>query len=269
MRERGDVGHQLNVREQLRGRRVHDDMPPDVVVWEADGSIDGRSGYGEAIAVRLRRAGWSVEVVSLVRQRPDERQLEARAHVVSGGTTGVGADVAWLAAARLRLARVIDRAAAGAASVTGICFGAQLVATLLAGAGAVGPHPAGMQAGLVSVSEASGRNPHKVGSFHYHHVDAGALEAAGATIVLASEHTEVQAYELAGIRGVQFHPELQPAALHRLLRRHRSVVHEHGGCMRTAAATLRADRPRWTDVPWQRFVGEPVADAVVPSSLAA
>src|SRR6056297_1144064 len=86
----------------------------DVVVWEADGLVDGRLGYGAPIAMRLAAAGLAARVVPLTERVPTDGELAAPVHIVSGGSTSVDADAAWLVAARDRLAVVLDRALEGA-----------------------------------------------------------------------------------------------------------------------------------------------------------
>jgi GMP synthase-like glutamine amidotransferase len=243
---------------------------PDVVVWEADGSIDGRAGNGRVIAGRLAAAGWSVATVPLTQRTPAEHELAAPAHVLSGGSTPVNDEVEWLQAARRCLGPVVDRALDGSAVVTGICFGSQLIATVLAGPAAVGSHRDGMQAGLVAVGEPGHGGEHVVSSFHYHRIDAEAVTRAGAQVLLASERTDVQAFAAgAGVVGVQFHPELHPRALLRALRRHRSLLERHGTTLARSAASVHALRRAWRDDPWQHLVQEPIARVTATSTAPA
>jgi GMP synthase-like glutamine amidotransferase len=233
-----------------------------VVVWEADGSVDGRCGYGRAIAERLVAAGLGVATVPLTRRPPTELEAHAPAHVVSGGATSVHDDPRWLVAARAALRPVLERALDGHGSVTGICFGSQLIASLLAGPRAVDPHPAGMQAGLVDAWGSDGGPSRVVSSLHFHWIRRDAIETAGARVVLESTHTEVQAFTMGdGVRGVQFHPELDPRSLAAALRTHRPVLRAQGACGSRAAATIRARRREWTDELWTRFVGRPAIAA--------
>ena len=249
---------------------------PEVVVWEADGRVDGRVGYGAPIARRLRAAGMTVSVVPLTERQPNEAELHAKVHLVSGGSTSVDSDEPWIRAFRGALTAVLHRSLAGQASLTGICFGAQLLATLLAGRGTAGPHPRGMQAGLVKLrpyAEADHTEPDidaqvVVSSFHYHHIDRRRLEASGARIVADSRHTEVQAFECgAGVRGVQFHPELSPAELGVTLRVHRGVVqrYSHGRTRTVAAVRPSAEATaRWSEGAWRRFVEDPARQQLTP-----
>lgn len=245
--------------DQFDKRRGREGVP-DVVVWEADGSVDGRVGYGRALAGRLGAAGWDVVTVPLTRRPPTEHELAAPAHVLSGGNTGVNDDVAWLDDARRCLATVLDRALAGATSVTGICFGSQLIARVLAGPAAVGPHPEGMQAGLVRVGVPDGPTAHVVSSFHYHRIDRSVVERAGIRVTLTSDRTSVQAFSAgAGVHGVQFHPELAPKALLRTLCRYRHVLERHGTTLTRSSASVHEHRRAWRDEVWHRYVHGAVA----------
>jgi len=233
----------------------------DVVVWEADGRDDrhgaGRHGYGRPIVRRLQRSGLSVQTVRLTERAPTESEMTAPVHVLSGGNTAVDADVAWLAAARERLAWVLEFAMAGHATVTGICFGSQLIAHLLAGPSAVGPHPGGLQAGLVDV-HGGGDAAGVVSSFHFHRIRRNEVMRAGGRVLLRSDRTEVQAYAFGDrVRGVQFHPELTPNGLRTTLRTYRDVLEHHGTDPVVAETSIR-DRGRdWTDRLWSAHVLEP------------
>lgn len=249
-------------RERARG--------PQVVVWEAEGLVDNRVGYGAAIAARLVADGFGVTTVPLTRRSPNALELAAPVHVLSGGNTGVDADVGWLADARVALAAVLERARAGEAVVTGICFGAQLIADVLAGGSAVWEHPAGIQVGLVEARDvagaggdgggAGGTGRHVVSSFHYHGVRRAAIEAVGGRVVIDSERTEVQAFEVgAGVRGVQFHPELTPRGMVATVRANAHTIGRFGGCPRRAGRSILVARGAWSDGLWARFVTGPAA----------
>ena len=228
---------------------------PDVLVWEADGTVDGRVGYGAAVAGRLRRHGWSTAVVPLNRRRPTAAELEAPRHVISGGETPATSDVEWLIDTRRFLGPVLERALAGGVELTGICFGSQLLAALLAGPEAVEQHPAGMQAGLIDAADTESDEIHAVSAFHYHRIDADRLVAAGAVITMATARTPVHAFRAgAGVRVVQFHPELDPEALEVVVRRHRSVIRRFGGSFQRSVDSIDARRHRWDDQLWTRYV---------------
>jgi len=226
----------------------------DVVVWEADGLVDGRLGYGAPIAMRLAAAGLAARVVPLTERVPTDGELAAPVHIVSGGSTSVDADAAWLVAARDRLAVVLDRALEGAATLSGICFGSQLIAHVFAGPDCVGVHPDGMQAGLVPVREVAGsaEPDDVVSSFHYHSIERRVLEAAGGRVVLESDRTPVQAYEIgSAVRGMQFHPEFSPRQLRRALRNHRGVVEKYGASMSSVNRSIVELGARWDPSRWQ------------------
>jgi GMP synthase-like glutamine amidotransferase len=240
---------------------------PDVVVWEADGEVDGRVGYGAAIAARFRRQGLRVEVVPLVRRRPQGAELEAPRHVISGGSTAVTSGVGWLTDTRRHLDPVLDRALTGSIELTGICFGAQLLAAMLAGSGAVGPHPEGIQAGLVEAVDVEGEH-HVVSSFHYHHIDPDRLTAAGGTVVMSSARTPVQAYVVGdGVQGVQFHPELTPSALASSLGYGHEVMARTGGSLSGSLASIATHGQRWDGELWRSIFAGPVRDRRLPSAV--
>lgn len=232
----------------------------DVVVWEADGRA-GKHGYGHPIARRLRSAGWSTTTVRLTERPPNEIEMTAPFHVLSGGETAADADVPWLQPVRDRLRWVLESADAGRASVVGICFGAQLIAHVLGGDGAVGCHPAGLQAGLVELSASRRKGAAGVvSSFHYHSIRRAAIQHMGGKVVLSSALTDVQAFSFgANVYGVQFHPELSPRLLRTTLRSNRRLLEHHGVDPSATDRSIRHRRRDWSDVFLRRFVLRPAA----------
>jgi GMP synthase-like glutamine amidotransferase len=256
--ERGDMrgtgpGAQL---ASLDGRRPH--PRPRVVVWEADGSPHGGVGYGHAITARLAAAGVSATTVPLWRRRPSAEELAAPFHVLSGGMTPATSRRRWVRSARRALEPVLVRALAGEAAVTGICFGAQLIVATLAGPSAVGPNPRGMEAGLALVKP-PGTGPDAPGivvsELHYHHIEPAAVAALGGRIALSNDHTTVQAFTIGPtIVGLQFHPELDPAATRATVRAHRGLIRAHGGTPAASLASIDRWGDRWRAEAFARFV---------------
>jgi GMP synthase (glutamine-hydrolysing) len=140
----------------------------------------------------------------------------------------------------------------------GVCFGAQLIAELLAGPGAVDDHPRGMQAGLVRL-----RSGAAVSSFHFERVRPDIIEDAGAVITAASKATDVEGFRFGQhVRGVQFHPELDPSQLHRRLCCYGDVVEAHGLLLSAVLRTVELREPRWTDRHWVDLVERPATEAL-------
>jgi GMP synthase-like glutamine amidotransferase len=241
---------------------------PRVVVWEADGSPYGGRRYGDAIMARLAVAGVAATTVPLTRRRPSPEELAAPVHVLSGGVTPATSDRRWVRSARRHLEPVLVRALAGEATVTGICFGAQLIAATLAGPGAVVPNPRGMEAGLAVVRPPqSGMSAapdvrDAVGSvvseFHHHLVDPAAVAALGGEVVLSNDHTPVQAFTVGPtIVGLQFHPELDPAATRATVRAHGDLIRAHGAAPGAALASIDRLGGRWRAEIFDRLVVQP------------
>jgi GMP synthase-like glutamine amidotransferase len=244
---------------------------PRVVVWEADGSPHGGVGYGHAITVRLAAAGVTATTVPLSRRRPTAEELAAPFHVLSGGMTPATSRRRWVRSARRDLEPVLVRALAGEAAVTGICFGAQLIVATLAGPSAVGPNPRGIEAGLALVRPPGPGLDTPAGiavsELHHHHIEPAAVVALGGRIALSNDHTTVQAFTIGPtIVGLQFHPELDPAATRATVRAHGDLIRAHGG---TPAATLASiDRwgDRWRADTFDRFVVQPGRPLVAAST---
>jgi GMP synthase-like glutamine amidotransferase len=241
-----------------------DTARPPVVIWEADGSPYGSHGYGDAISTRLAAAGIASTTIPLTVRRPSPEELAAPVHVLSGGTTPATSNRNWVRSVRRDLEPVLVRALAGEATVTGICFGAQLIAATLAGPGAVAPNPLGMEAGLTTVwpctgaAGAMGAAGVVVSELHHHLVEPAAVAALGGEIIVTNDQTAVQAFALGpAIVGLQFHPELDPAATRATVRAHRRTIRAHGARPAAALASVDLLGARWRAETFDRFVVQP------------
>lgn len=238
-----------------------------VTVWEADGSPWTGAGYGSEIARRLAAAGYAVRTVPLQQRRPDDDELAAPLHVLSGGTTPATTATGWIAATRRPLEEVLDRAHVGAATVVGVCLGAQLLAVSLAGPRAVRPARRGMEVGLHRVRCAESGTEHVVSQFHHHEVRPSALRAIGATVTFANDHTRVQGFALgATVVGYQFHPELDPPRTASVIRANRDVIRSVGSCPTTALGTVRRHGAEWSPLSFDQLVTRRLAAHGLPSS---
>lgn len=256
-----------------------------MVVWEADGSPYGGLGYGHAIRRRLAAAGIATTTVPLPRRAPSAEEQAAPVHVLSGGATAVTSPLPWVQAARRALEPVLLRALAGEATVTGICFGAQLIAATLAGPGAVGPNPQGLEAGLavvhppgsvpgraapagagemaggVGAAGRAGAAGTVVAQIHYHHIDPVAVRDVGGEVVLSNRHTAVQAYTVGPtVTGLQFHPELDPPATRATMRAHRDLLGAFGVGLPEVLSSVDLLAGGWHAGPFDRFVTRPARE---------
>jgi GMP synthase-like glutamine amidotransferase len=174
--------------------------------------------------------------------------------------------------ARLDLEAVLVRALAGEATVTGICFGAQLIATTLAGPGAVGPNPRGMEVGLTLVrppDPGPDARGFVVSEFHHHLIEPKAVAALGGEIILSNDHTAVQAFTIGQtIMGLQFHPELDPAATRATIRAHRHLIRAHEATPAAALASIDRWRDGWRAETFDRFVVQPTQQPAAPPAEA-
>ena len=225
-----------------------------VTLWEADGCPWRGAGYGSELARRLRASGFSVRTVPLQERRPTDDELDAPMHVISGGNTSATTATGWVAAARDALAEVTHRARDGAASVVGICFGAQLLAVSLAGAQAVRTTPRGMEVGLHRVRSTTEREDHVVSEFHYHEIHPDSMRSIGAEVTYENDHTEVQGFSLGNLHGYQFHPELDPWRTTSTVRSNKKVIRSAGSCPRAALGTIRRNGSKWHPASFERLV---------------
>ena len=108
---------------------------------------------------------------------------------------------------------LVRSAGAKGVPVLGLCYGAQVLAHAYGGRVSVAPRP---EVGLVEVETVDeARVP--AGPWWAFHSDV--IEPPGAARLLASNGCGVQAFELPGALGVQFHPEVRPVVLEDWLRR--------------------------------------------------
>ena len=221
--------------DRVAGMPVRPARDRRVTLWEAEGTPYPGATYGTALARALTSAGCDVTTVRLAERLPLRHELEASAHVLTGGSTPVTSDAAWLGGARAALTRVLHRALDGHAQVVGICFGSQLIARTLGGPGAVRNCPNGIEAGLAHVrtttdapsAPGATRRPRKrtVAEFHYQEVVPEVLDRIGGTVQLTNDHSPVQGFSVGGhILGYQFHPELSPVELAATLSSHRLLL---------------------------------------------
>lgn len=226
-----------------------------VTVWEADGSPWRGAKYGSEIARRLAEAGYAVRTVPLQERRPDDDELAAPLHVLSGGTTPATTRTGWIAQTRRPLEEVLDRAHVGAATVVGVCLGAQLLAVSLAGPRAVRPARRGMEVGLHRVRCAHSDAEHVVSEFHHHEIRPAALRAIGATVTFSNDHTRVQGFAFGDhVVGYQFHPELDPPRTASVIRANRDVIRSVGSCPTTALRTVRHHGGDWNPMSFDHLV---------------
>jgi len=140
--------------------------------------------------------------------------------IVTGSPLSVTEKAPWM----LELGDALLRAGERGAQVLGVCFGQQLLAK--AAGGDVILNPRGREIGTVSVqlTEAGRRDPlfswAQGGEIEVQatHVDAVDPLPPDATLLASNENCAAQAYRLSPtVAGVQFHPEVPPAALRDLI----------------------------------------------------
>jgi GMP synthase-like glutamine amidotransferase len=242
-------------------RRTFRRPRPDVVIWEADGRPLPRTGYGARIARAVRLLGVRVAVVPYRDRLLTEDELAAPVHLLSGGETSAFADDPATLRAREDLTGVLGRARAGAATVVGICLGAQLVARALDPGLPRSEPAAGMEAGMRTVYGPDG--PRLVAELHYEQIHPGLAELGGLEITHTNAHSAVQGFRYGPtVFGYQFHPEWDPADMATVLRRHRWLLASRGADLGTAHAAPTAGDPSWGPTILDDLVITPVAAAL-------
>ncbi|CAN5721881.1 hypothetical protein BH24ACT4_BH24ACT4_22390 [soil metagenome] len=215
---------------QRRSRREKDPRhwtrSPQVVVWQADGQPFRGRGYGAAVAARLRRRGWSVEVVDQRSQVVTDEILAAPVHVLSGGETSAFANDPATVRSRRRVTALARRAWADEVTLVGICLGAQLLARAAAPELPRSRPAKGMEAGWQRVHGPCGHL--SVAELHYEQIDPALATIDGITVTHANEASPIQAFRWGPAAiGMQFHPEWSRRQAAQVLHRHRHVLEAH------------------------------------------
>ncbi|MEU6578485.1 hypothetical protein [Streptomyces sp. NPDC046805] len=246
-------------------------MPVDVQICVADGLIYDGLDYADRIEQRLIRAGLSCGRLNLLAEAADPAARLPRptlAYVFTGGQTSVHSDAEWMRATIALVRELIadtDKRDEGAEpaspgpAVIGVCLGSQLIAEALRPDSIIGT--SGMEVGLTPVSRAgdshrSGGGDHGIGvvpSFHYQAISPQIEEVDGVRIEYRNEHTSVQALSFGErVFGCQFHPELTPDDVHRLIDFNEDVITDWNGD--TAAAHRSVEQYQLHDDLFERLV---------------
>jgi GMP synthase (glutamine-hydrolysing) len=162
--------------------------------------------------------------------------------IVTGSPLSVTDNAPWMQ----ELGDALLRAGERGAQVLGVCFGHQLLAK--AAGGRVIENPRGREIGTVQVqlTEAGRRDPlfawTSEGQIDVQatHVDAVDPLPPGATLLASNENCAAQAYRLSPtVAGVQFHPEVPPAALRDLIISRADKIRSEGRDPKALAEQVR------------------------------
>lgn len=244
---------------RISDRGVAPEPPPDVVVWESDGSPLPGVGYGERVARRLRRAGHHVAVVDH-RSRPlTEQELAAPVHVLSGGETSAFAGDRATERSLESLRALAQRAWADEVTLVGICLGSQLLARVVAPELARSVPAGGMEAGWVDVAGPAGA--FTAAQLHYEQIHPDLATVDGVEVLLGNHASPIQAFRWGrSVVGMQFHPEWSPTDLRSVIGRHRQLLADQRvDPARVPLATRRAARA-WRADAFDALVATPVAE---------
>jgi GMP synthase-like glutamine amidotransferase len=229
--------------------------PVDAVVWVADDQVTDGLDYGVRLIQRLRARGLRVRRSDLT--RTDGRIPPARLHVMSGGGTSVNDTSGWMADGLRVAGRLLDEAYHGRHAVLGVCLGSQMIAeTLWPGAVRQGER---IRAGLIEVDWRP--EPHDaaerlvVPAFHYEEVDHAHVVRGGGEVISLSSWGGLQGFRFGTlIWGVQFHPELEPSDVRRLIAHHHRTIESHHTTTAEALESVAALEPAWRPEVFDRIV---------------
>jgi GMP synthase (glutamine-hydrolysing) len=169
-------------------------------------------------------------------------RVRPRGIIVTGSPLSVTENAPWM----LQLGEQLLRAGTRGLPVLGVCFGHQLLAR--AAGGGVVENPRGREIGTVRVQLTEAGRKDALFAWaagaeievQATHVDAVDPLPAGATVLASNENSAAQAYRLSEtVAGVQFHPELWPAALRDLIFSRREKLAAEGLDAEALAAQVR------------------------------
>ena len=232
----------------------------DAVVWVADDEVFAGLDYGCRLAERLRARGLRVGCEDLTAARSD--RPAARLHVMSGGGTSVRDRSGWMRSGLKLTRELIAGARRGEHAVFGVCLGSQMIAeTLWPGSVQRGER---IEAGLTEVEWRPGGSAERerlvVPAFHYEQVDRARAVRGGARVV-AQNARSLQGFRFGSrLWGVQFHPELAPADVRRLLAHHRRTIEAHRHTVEAAGRSVDELEAAWDPGVFDRILAQVTAD---------
>lgn len=215
----------------------------DAFVWVADGLVTDDLDYGDRLVERLSSLGLRVARRDLT--SIDSAVPAARLHVLSGGSTSVNDRSTWMPRALALTRSLVEGAQREDHTVVGICLGSQMITEAL--------WPGGVRTGErieVGLTEVWWRDGDSeriiVPAFHYEELDPSTVTGGGSRVVADNAHSPVQGFRLGtGIWGLQFHPELEPADVRRMVRHHRPTIEAHRGTAEAALRSVDQLESRW------------------------
>lgn len=175
---------------------------PDVVAQRGD----YEDWFVRALESHPRRRAFDI----LVRPAWADGDIDARCILMTGSRQSVYDPLSWIPPAMDRLQRAID----AGATILGVCFGHQLLATLFGGS--VVRNPLGLTMGtkVVELTETGRQDPLFQGvpnrfAVEETHGDVVTVVPPGARRLVTSPHDPNHAFRLAeSVWSVQFHPEM-------------------------------------------------------------
>lgn len=229
-------------------------QPNLAIIWVADGEVVPGLDYGVRLEQQLRSRGMAVMMRSSL--AADTEVPDAAHHFLTGGATSATQREGWMPTALNRVRIMLRQAAAETSTVTGICLGAQMIAEAQ-WPGSV-RRGSSIEVGFTHIvwSDHDGDRSFVVPAFHYEEIDPAPVVSGGGSIRASNAHSRVQAFEIGPrVRGMQFHPELGPDDMRRLVVAHHETIEAHSGSVAEAERSI----DRFADT-WQRQIFEPLFD---------
>lgn len=239
----------------------------DVLICVADGLIYEGLDYADRIEQRLTGAGLGCARYDLTDPAP-YLPRPGLAYVFTGGQTSVHSDAEWMRAAIGLMRDLVTQAEDGGPMVIGVCLGSQLIAEALRPDSIIGS--SGIEVGLTPVCGARCGDGEVgvVPSFHYQAITPRIEEVAGVRVEYRNTHTAVQALSYGErVFGCQFHPELSPEDIRRLIDFNADVIAEWNGNVAAAHGSVERHQGALSEDLFDRVVTDRIRHAA--NSLAA
>ncbi|MDG4774899.1 hypothetical protein O7629_31785 [Solwaraspora sp. WMMD792] len=145
-----------------------------------------------------------------------------------------------------RTRRLVDAARQGGPVVLGVCLGAQMIVESMCPGGIRGAKR--IEVGLAEIEWSLEENGSLVApAFHYEEIDSSTITDSGGEVVATNAHSPVQGFRFGGrVWGLQFHPELDPTDVRRLVHYHKRTITTYGGDIALALRSVDQLESRWS-----------------------
>jgi len=224
-----------------------------VVLWRGTGEPWSGADYGSVLTPVLEASGYRVFPVDYMDPTADMDQIrDARRHVITGSSTSVHNTHPRMSEFLSTLEGILRRAQAGEATVAGVCFGSQAIATVFGGPYSVVRSEKGLDVGIAPVfpvSEQNSETPsHMTSHFHYEEIADSFVADPNVHHLFESAHSYVQGFRIgSSIYGYQFHADFDPSRMRALIDHYADLLVEFNLDRSAILQSIDTNAQTWDD----------------------